>query len=157
MDATTMPSITSLVAKLQTDYPQLTFKSGDDFRWSPQEMTLYYPSASSDTATLLHEVGHALLGHNTYTKDIQLIEMERDAWEYARKNLSGRYDSSISESIVQESLDTYRDWLHARSTCPNCQATGVQTKTQHYKCVACHTQWRVNEARICALRRYTLH
>lgn len=157
MDAIIMPSISSLVTKLQADHPQITFTPGNNFQWSPYEATVYYPSESTDSATLLHEVGHALLGHDSYTKDIQLIEIERDAWEYARQNLSSRYNSLIDETIVQDSLDTYRDWLHARSTCPNCQATGVQTKAQQYKCVACHTQWRVNEARICALRRYTLH
>jgi hypothetical protein len=152
-----MPSIASLVTKLQADYPQFVFTAGDDFRWSPQEKTIYYPSRSTDLATLLHEVGHAILAHNAYTKDMQLLEMERDAWEYARQNLSTHYNVALDDLTTQNALDTYRDWLHARSTCPECQATGVQTKTNLYKCLACRTQWRVNEARICALRRYTVH
>jgi DnaJ-class molecular chaperone len=51
-------------------------------------------------------------------------------------------------------MNSYRDWLHARSTCPVCQATGMETKKSIYTCPACRHQWRVNEARICSLRRY---
>ena len=151
-----MPSIASLLPKLQADFPALTFTAGDDFRWSPQDKTIYYLMDSPDNASLLHEVAHATLGHSRYTKDIGLIEMEREAWEYTQQHLAASYHVTIDEETIQTALDTYRDWLHARSTCPNCQATGVQTKADQYKCVACHMQWRVNEARICALRRYKL-
>lgn len=156
MDAIIMPSITSLAAKLQSDFPELTLRNGEDFHWSPSEKTIYYKETKNDTASLLHEMSHALLEHRDYTKDIQLIEMERDAWEHATKILAPKYQIIIDDSAVQNALDTYRDWLHARSTCPTCQATGVQTKKSQYTCVACDTNWRVNEARICALRRYKL-
>jgi hypothetical protein len=151
-----MPSIISLITKLQADFPTFTFTSGKEFRWSPQDQTIYYPDSSSDSSALLHELAHAMLQHNSYTRDIQLIEIERDAWDYAKHTLAERYAVTIDETTIQEALDTYRDWLHARSTCPECQATGLQSKTNRYKCLACHTQWRVNEARVCALRRYTL-
>lgn len=151
-----MPLITSLITNLQADFPAFTFISGEEFRWSPQDHTIYYPKDSSDGDALLHELAHGLLQHNNYTKDIQLIEIERDAWDYAKDNLAKSYSITIDETAIQEALDTYRDWLHARSTCPECQATGMQTKSDTYKCLACHTQWRVNEARICALRRYTI-
>lgn len=82
--------------------------------------------------------------------------MERDAWQYAKDTLGQTYDQAILDDTVEDALDSYRDWLHARSTCPACQATGIQTKKEEYKCLACRTKWRVNEARICALRRYKL-
>ena len=148
-----MPSITSLTTKLQADFPRYTFTPDTMFRWSPDDQTVFYNDASSDRAALLHELSHALLGHKKYTKDIQLLEMERDAWERAR-SLGPTYDVVIGEDAIQDSLDTYRDWLHARSTCPSCQATGIQSKKNQYSCIACGTSWRVNEARICALRRY---
>lgn len=151
-----MPSIPSLVSKLQTDFPELTFLPDQTFKWSPHESTITYIENSNDTASLLHEMGHAVLGHEYYTKDIELIEMERDAWEYARSALSERYHTHIDGDVIQQALDTYREWLHARSTCPHCQATGVQSIKNHYKCVACQGKWRVNDARICALRRYSL-
>lgn len=147
-----MPLITSLISRLQSDFPQYHFIEDKTFQWSPADQTIYYNVDSNDQAALLHELAHALLGHTDYDKDIQLIEMERDAWEYARTLTS--YDVTVSEDVIQESLDTYRDWLHARSTCPNCHATGMQTKKSYYKCISCSTEWRVNEARVCALRRY---
>jgi hypothetical protein len=156
MDAITMPSISSLAIKLQADFPAFIFAAGDTFRWSPEEKTILYVESSDDAASLLHELSHALLNHSEYLKDISLIEMERDAWNFAVESLAKKYNVSIEESTVQDSLDTYRDWLHARSTCPTCQATGVQTKKDSYKCLVCGTNWRVNEARLCALRRYKL-
>jgi hypothetical protein len=151
-----MPSITSLANSLQQKYPDFVFQADSEFRWSPQEKTIYYDQHSNDLAALLHELAHASLDHQEYTRDITLIEIERDAWQYATTNLGPTHGIIIEYDTVQESLDTYRDWLHARSTCPSCKATGVQTKKSQYKCILCSSQWRVNDARICALRRYTL-
>lgn len=154
MDATTMRLTTLLANKLRGDFPAYQFVASDDFRWSPTKQTIYYDEASDDRASLLHELSHATLNHTAYTKDIELIEMERDAWEHTRQSLSVPYDVPVSDETVQQSLDTYRDWLHARSTCPHCTAVGIQTKKSLYKCIACSTKWRVNDARVCALRRY---
>jgi len=148
-----MPPINSLVNKLEQDYPDLHFETELEFRWSPEKQTIFYDPSTSDTAALLHEVAHALLNHTGYTKDIHLIELERDAWEYAQNHLAPTYGISIDDPIIQNHLDTYRNWLHSRSTCPNCGSTGVQSK-QGYKCLACETLWKVNDARSCALRRY---
>lgn len=82
--------------------------------------------------------------------------MERDAWNRAKTQLGPQYAVDIKDSAIEQALDSYRDWLHARSTCPNCTATGFQTKKQHYSCLACGEKWRVNEARLCGLKRYSL-
>jgi uncharacterized phage protein len=149
-----MPSITSLINKLKNDYPEISFTGGDEFRWSPTDKTVIYQIGSDDAASLLHEVAHSLLHHISYNKDLQLLEMEREAWLQATGVLAPAYEIAISDETVDTALDSYRDWLHARSTCPECKATGIQTKQKEYKCVACHTKWRVNEARVCELRRY---
>jgi hypothetical protein len=151
-----MPSITSLATKLQSDFPAYTFIDSDTFRWSPETKTIFFDHSSNDNASLLHELSHAVLDHANYLKDISLIEMERDAWKFAVEELAEKYNVTITDETVQDSLDTYRDWLHARSTCPECQATGVQSKKDSYKCLICGTNWRVNEARLCALRRYKI-
>jgi hypothetical protein len=151
-----MPSINSLISKLQHDHPEFQFQAGDLFQWSPTESSISYDPTSNDPASLLHELAHGILGHANYTKDIELIDMERAAWEYTKQTLGPTYGITIMDDVIQGSLDTYRDWLHARSTCPHCQATGIQSKKYEYKCLVCSTQWRVNDARICALRRYTL-
>jgi hypothetical protein len=153
MDAIIMPSITSLVAKLTIDFPNVKFEPSREFRWSPTQKTIFFDQTSDDMGSLLHELSHAALQHSEYLKDIQLIEMERDAWHYAKVSLCTPYQVEIDDNDIQDALDTYRDWLHARSTCPRCQATGVQTKKYTYKCIACVSQWQVNDARVCALRR----
>jgi hypothetical protein len=151
-----MPLITSLVVKLRKDFKQFTFVASDQFRWSPTDQTIFYDQNSSDQPALLHELSHALLGHTRYTRDIELIDLERDAWNHALTVLSEPYNIAIADEAIQDSLDTYRDWLHARSVCPTCTAVGMQTKVDEYKCIACGGQWRVNEARLCGLKRYRL-
>lgn len=152
-----MPSISSLVNKLRRDFEQFTFTPGETFHWSPADKTIYYIADSSDSAALLHELAHGLLEHKSYARDITLLEMERAAWSHAGQELGQSYKVTIDEDAIETALDTYRDWLHARSTCPNCQAIGVQTSKHQYSCVACHEKWRVNDARICALRRYKIN
>lgn len=158
MDATTMAKISSLVAKLRTDFPQITFAYADDFYWSPSDSTVYIPenSTDNDQATLLHETAHALLDHRHFHRDIDLLKIEREAWEYVRTTLAPRYEIPLDEEVVEDMIDTYREWLHARSTCPVCSMTGVQTADATYHCVGCDHNWKVNEARRCGLKRYSL-
>lgn len=148
-----MHSITSLVKQLAADFPHLHFVTGDDCRWRPETQTVTYAPVSS-SAELLHEVGHAQLKHQDFSRDIQLLAMERDAWQYATQTLAPHYGIAIDDATVEIALDSYRDWLHARSLCPQCSATGVQSGRAQYRCLACRTTWRVNDARQCALRRY---
>lgn len=158
MAAISMPKISSILRKIIADFPELTFKTGENFHWSPKSKTIYYPSISNidDLYQLLHEVGHAKLGHNSYHRDVALIELERDAWSCAANQLASRYGLSLSadDDIVQESLDTYRQWLHARSSCPKCSAIGIEKSPQAYNCLSCGQEWTVNEARTCRLMRY---
>lgn len=156
MGVTIMVSINSLVKKLALDFPEVRFHVSEDFLWSYEHQTVYYDISSPEAASfLLHELGHALLAHNSYNRDIELIKLERDAWEHASRNLAPRYGLSIKEDVIQDNLDTYRDWLHDRSQCPLCQSTGLQIKSRTYRCLACNKLWRVNEARLCALRKYS--
>lgn len=151
-----MPSLTLLLNKLSTDYPSVTFKPAEDFRWSPSERTIYYTSSKPDAdALLIHELSHSILEHSSYDKDIELLAMERDAWNNA-VSMASHYDVAINDQVVQDHLDTYRGWLHARSSCPNCASVGVQVTKDSYHCVACLDDWRVNEARICGLKRYKI-
>jgi hypothetical protein len=152
-----MASTASLVAKLQADFPDIHFVKSDMFRWSPDEQTVYVGEMRSDrdSATILHELGHAMCGHSDFAHDIDLLKMEREAWTKAQAT-SQQYEITIDEDTVEEALDTYRDWLDARSRCPNCGQTGVQEGEAVYQCLICHTGWRVNDARQCGLKRYKL-
>jgi len=152
-----MPSIRSTISKLSQDFPDYTFESADSFWWSATKQTIFYdPKAANSDAFTLHELSHAILDHKGYTRDIELLKLERDAWAFATTKLAKDYRVTIQPTIVQDNLDTYREWLHARSTCPECETTGLQSKGQLYRCLACGHRWQVNEARLCALRRYSL-
>lgn len=151
-----MLSTTSILENLKSNYPQLSFKKAERFYWSSCDNTIYYdPTSPNIHAFLLHELAHALLEHTDYRQDIELLIMERQAWDYA-KNLAKNYDISIPENIVQETIDSYRDWMHARSICPSCQSNGLQSSSGHYICGVCNNKWQPNEARNCSLRRYKI-
>lgn len=152
MAATITPSTRLLIKALQTDYPSIKFKKSYTSAWNPVESTvLYEPTISA--AQLLHELSHAVLSHTSYRFDIELLRMERDAWHKATE-LADTYNISINQDDIDTHLDTYREWLHARSTCPSCNANGVQADTRRFRCLECRATWQVNEARTCSLRRY---
>lgn len=155
-----MESTTSLVKKLldanfaTPDGKTISLRQGDGFYWEPKSTTVFYAIQQPDSAQLiLHELGHALLGHGDYYRDIELIAMERAAWERAIQ-LGANYNAVIADNLIEEYLDTYRDWLHARSLCPYCAATGIQTAQKTYQCPSCNKSWHVSEARTCGLKRY---
>ena len=159
MDVTTMQSMPLLTQKLSSLYPAIHFTEGERFAWIPDshEVTFTTDEPGAE-ALLLHELGHGLLAHTAYLRDVELIAMERAAWdkalEVATDLTTNGTPITIDDDFIEEHLDSYRDWLHARSTCPTCTATGYQTGASGYECPACHTAWRVNEARLCGLKRY---
>lgn len=150
-----MPSTVSLIQRLKVAYPAFSFQEGTEYRWSPSEHTVYYIKQEKGYDFLLHELSHGILDHSDYHRDIELLAMERAAWDSVL-TLAPAYEVTIDSDQIESTLDSYRDWLHARSTCPNCEAIGVQTKKQVYSCLACRHQWQVNEARVCGLRRTKL-
>lgn len=151
MVATSMPSIDWLLKKLKATYPQLTFQSGDTFAWQPQSSTITF-AAEGDSSLLLHELGHALLGHSSYRRDIELLSMERQAWSKAQE-IANQLEITIDSETHQDHLETYRIWLHERSLCPNCGLNGLQDSETTYRCLSCRSRWQVNEARTCQLKR----
>lgn len=148
-----MPTTKSLIKQLRVDFPGVIFELSDDFYYSPQNQTVFY--SSGNMARLLHELGHALLEHSNYSRDIDLLKIERQAWDKAR-TLSLDYGMTITDDTIQDDLDSYRLWLHKRSLCPECSANGLQTSLDTYRCLSCRTDWRVNEAITCGLKRYQL-
>ena len=131
----------------------LTVQSGVFFSWNHPTCTITYdPNDPAATIQLLHEYGHALLGHTGYSRDIKLLAMERAAWDRAC-DLGQQWNITITDDHIESALDTYRDWLHARSRCPRCGATGIQRATGVYHCLACYTQWHANAATTRHLRR----
>lgn len=152
-----MPEITPLNKLLAHDFTDLHFEKDSEFRWEPAKRTIFFdPDDDFFPIRLLHETAHGILGHHAYKNDIELLALERDAWIYARGVLAPKYRIAITGEDIERDMDSYRDWMHARSTCPHCGSTGFQTSDQSYKCMNCGTRWRVNAAKTCALRRYEI-
>lgn len=150
-----MPS--KLLRSLITEFPEVSFQPGRYFKWSADKKILFYNlSLQNAAALMLHELSHVLLGHENFELDIELINKESVAWQYAQKQLAPRYNVTITDEIIEDAMDSYREWLHKRSLCPDCQTSSFQTKTGTYRCIACQCQWRANDARERHLRRYKL-
>lgn len=158
MEVFIMPTTSSLVAKLSHDFPNVSFVKDDLSRWSAVESTVYYNLTEPHVDwIILHELSHACLKHTQYTRDIALLAMERDAWQHAADALAPRYGITIDEDFIEDHLDTYRDWLHAKSTCPACTQNGMEYARKRYRCLACGHEWRTNNGTQTRIRRYTVN
>jgi len=118
----TSPKVVEFLKRLTKDFPAYKFEPGEQDHWSPRTSTITYNPAQSlkDLRySVLHELAHASLGHQTYHTDFELLKLESKAWELAAQ-IGQRYKLKISDEHIQRCLDTYRDWLHGRSRCPAC-------------------------------------
>ncbi len=154
------PSKSKLLMQLAQQLPEVVFTAGESFYWSPESKTISYVPATLENNqgiwSLLHEAGHALHDHSTYRSDFELLQLELDAWE-AAKQLGEGLQMSIDEDYLQDCLDTYRDWLHRRSTCPTCGTNGLQSSPSLYQCYNCTASWSVTSSRFCrAYRQKTI-
>ena len=139
-----------LIASLQAKFPHITFTAGKQFRWSPETSKIFYRASAKDREalwSLLHETGHALLGHTSYRGDFELLQMELAAWQRACQ-LGEEFGIEISEDHIQDCLETYREWLYKRSICPNCSTKCLQQDdAASYGCHNCGTNWQVSSDR----------
>lgn len=147
MAAITMQKIKLPSAQqLKQDFPTLTFVADVEFFWSANSNTIHYNpdtlNTRHGTSQLLHEIGHALCQHTTFSSGIQLLKLESDAWEKAIE-IAKKYQLTIDTEHVEQCLNSYRDWLHQRSTCPNCNNVAVETEAHVYKCFNCSQRWKV--------------
>lgn len=142
----------TLLARIAADYPDLSFVESARFAWHAGKKHVSFKRGSKnvihDVFALLHELGHALLNHTDYMYDIELLQLEVAAWNKAR-GLGEQYGIEIDEDYLQDCLDSYRDWLHLRATCPNCYGRSLQSSVTLYHCHNCQTDWRVSRSRLC--------
>lgn len=142
----------ALIDKLKRDYPELVFASGASFCWSPASHQISYIASASGPAgqwALIHETAHAILGHSSFASDFSLLKQEVDAWAKARQ-LATSYQLAIDDDYVEDCLDTYRNWLYRRSSCPHCHCASLQTDAEnHYLCHNCNFSWQVSRERFC--------
>ena len=133
-----MPKITTLINKIQQQYPELTLTPGERFQFSPPN-TIYFCD-NQEPLLLLHELGHYTCGRHNYSSDIELIRIESLAWQEAKRHCA-TFGIAWNEDFAEDRLDSYRDWLHANSLCPDCALSGYQDKTGHYHCPLCNKKW----------------
>jgi hypothetical protein len=141
-----------ILKQIATDYPDYEFIESAYFSWHAGQGRIRFKKTGDSQAqniwALLHELGHAILGHKDYRHDIELLQMEVAAWERARA-LADIYGVRIDEEYIQDCLDSYRDWLHLRATCPTCYARSLQATLSRYRCFNCQTEWQVSRNRLC--------
>ena len=139
-------------------FPSLRFTPGKTFYWAPETNEIFYQLNGRKPKhiwSLLHETGHALLNHQSYGTDVELLKLEVAAWEKA-KELATQLKRVIDEDHIQDCLDTYRDWLYRRSICPTCTTKCLQQADRaHYRCFNCHTVWGVTPSRFARPYRST--
>ena len=145
-----------MLKQISKQFPNLNFKAADHFVWRPASQTIYYDPSLINTPlgglAVLHELSHALLGHQTYEYDIELLNMEVAAWSKA-KQLAAVYKFKVDEDHIEDCLETYRIWLWKRSRCPQCQTTSLQESESYYRCFNCHHRWRVAQSHSLRPRR----
>lgn len=126
----------ALILRLKADFPELKFISGRKFAFRYPRMIRIRPDEPNAELLLLHELGHAVLGHRDFKTDVERLKMEAEAWEKARE-LADIYGVFYDEEAVQSELDTYRDWLHKKSRCAACGLTRFQDTDGVYHCPNC--------------------
>lgn len=146
------PRPLALLDQLRADYPEFVFVEGGQFSWHAGKHQVSYLLRALDDMrgiwALLHEIGHALLKHTTYDSDVELLQIEVTAWEKA-KELAAKYHVPINDDYIQDCLDSYRDWLHVRATCPTCHSRALQVSRHTYRCHNCGDEWQVSPSRLC--------
>ena len=134
MDAT-------FLEKIKADYPQLRFISGQRFAFRPPRTIVvdYSEKSNASPLLLLHEVGHALIGEYSYKTEVGRLKIEVRAWEKA-KELANLYSVRVDKELIEGELDSYRDFLHQKSRCPECGLTRFQTPGGVFLCPKCDTR-----------------
>lgn len=136
-----------IIDQIISDFPDLVFKSADMFYWSARTRTVYYDPGVIEKPRgiwqLLHEIAHATLNHQRFDSSVALLRMETEAWTTA-KELSKIYNVAIQQSHIERCIDTYRDWLYLRSSCPSCKAIATEYKPCTFRCFNCASRWSVS-------------
>lgn len=150
----------SIREQIETIIKPIKFIASNQFYWSPESNEIYYDKNSLDHVgvwSLLHESGHALLGHSYYSNDFHLLSLEIAAWQKA-KELANKLNLAIDQNHIEDCLDTYRDWIDKRSICPVCNIRSLQNDNfTNYNCFNCHSKWRVTPSRFCRPYRSVIY
>lgn len=121
---------------IQTSYPEYNFHPGQKFLFRPPKTINYLESDDNFRLLLLHELAHALLGHFSYQKSLERLQIERDTWEKTRE-LCKFYSIPFDETLAEAELDTYRDWVHQKTLCKTCGLSCLEVSSESLYCPFC--------------------
>lgn len=138
-------------------FSEYTYVPGSFFMWLPRQSSITYSEkrlkTNSGRIGLLHEIGHARLGHLSYPKfDMALLTMEMDAWDFVRSH-AAQYDLRVDERHISRCIASYDYWLSKRATCPDCANFSLQKGRSDFACFACGANWRVNDNKMRRVKR----
>lgn len=149
---------------LTAEFKSITWRLGSRFKYRPTSTstststhshtsaapsgTIFIDQSSSTpmpyfALLALHELGHALSGHQSYRTDVERLRIEAEAWQRAKFELSRHqtwqqdFNLTYDEEFAENELDSYRDWLHQKSYCKKCGLTRFQTSDGRYHCPNC--------------------
>lgn len=129
------------------NFPDQNFIPGRFFMWSPLARSITYDTRRINTANgkiaLIHELGHARLGHRVYKYDMELLKMEMDAWDVVRQ-MAPDFGLAVDEAHISRCIASYDEWLSKRATCPDCSNFSLQKDRNSFGCFACGSKWDVN-------------
>jgi len=131
------------IDELKSLYPQFKFISSIRFKYRPPKSIYVVYGEDNFALQTLHELGHALCKHENYQTLVERLKIESEAWERAKQVVSlhpewlKKYQIKYDSDFAESQLDTYRDWLHAKTLCPNCGLTRYQTPNGRFHCPHC--------------------
>lgn len=128
------------LGRVKGAYPQFCFKAGRKFMFRPRRTIIYEEIAGEEfKLLLLHELGHATLGHFSFKTAVERLAKERDAWEKTRELAEG-FGVEFDEEMAQGNLDTYREFLHQKTLCPECGLSTLEIGTEKLFCPGCQRE-----------------
>ncbi len=125
-----------LLNRIRISYPKINFKPSQRFLFHPPNTVAYNLTDDNFPILILHELGHALIGINSFETDIERIKIEVSAWEKARE-LAQKFAVPFDDDFAENNLDSYRNWFHSKSICKKCGQTRYQTPDRQYHCPNC--------------------
>lgn len=88
--------------------------------------------------SLLHEIGHAMLGHRVAVTKEENLANEKAAWEWA----AARVNQNRFWEFANECLGTYERALASERQCISCGSTNtVEWSVGQWTCRDCYCDW----------------
>ena len=122
-------------------YPEFSFRPGSKFLFRPPKSIRYIESDDNFRLLLLHELSHALLGHFSFDRSLERLQIERDAWSKTRE-LCLFHSVPFDEEFAEAELNTYRDWVHQKTLCKRCGLSCLEVSSESLYCPFCQKYYK---------------